>query len=217
MRTTFTAIYSRSAGSLIGSSIAYFVKEMYNKMNVVVVEPDPSYSKASALLSAGGMRQQFSCRENIEMSQFGFEFLRRADSLLTVNGERPPSVDFNHSAYLLMTDKDGADEMLSNHELQAECGVNNYLLTSSMLEKKFPWINCANVELASLGKHGEGWFDPAALLSAFKGKARELGATYVQGKVVGFDHKKVQFYGLPMISTSRGNMMNIVYPGFIYI
>ena len=42
------------AGSVIGSSIAYFLKEHQNKMDVVVIEPDSTYSQASALLSAGG-------------------------------------------------------------------------------------------------------------------------------------------------------------------
>jgi len=66
-------------------------------MSITVIEKDPSYSRASALLSAGGMRQQFSTKENIEMSQFGFEFLRRADTLLAVDGEKPPDVQFNHA------------------------------------------------------------------------------------------------------------------------
>lgn len=183
-----------ASGSVIGSSIAYFTKQIYNKMNVMVVEPDPCYSKASALLSAGGMRQQFSSRENIEMSQFGFEFLRRADRLLSVSGEPAPNVNFNHAAYLILADAAGADSMIANHELQRECGVNSYLLSADMLRRKFPWIKHEGVELASLGKHGEGWFDPAALLAALKGKARELGVTYVQGKVTGFEHKMVRSY-----------------------
>lgn len=160
-------------------------------MSIVVVEPDPSYSKASALLSAGGMRQQFTCKENIEMSQFGYEFLRRANNLLTVNQEPPPNVNFHHAAYLILADQAGAEKMFESHQLQRDCGVSSYLLTNEMLRKKFPWINADGVELASLGKHGEGWFDPAALLSAFKGKAREMGVTYIQGKVTGFDYKPV--------------------------
>lgn len=178
-------------GSVVGSSTAYFLKENQNKLNVVVIEPDQSYRTASAVLSAGGMRQQFSCRENIEMSQFGFEFLRRANHLLAVDGESPPDVQFSHSGYLIMVGKEDADDLQKNHELQKTCGAVNYLLSADMLKKKFPWMNVEGVELACLGKHGEGWLDPSALLSALKGKARSLGATYVSGKVVGFEHKDV--------------------------
>ncbi|GIY43781.1 FAD-dependent oxidoreductase domain-containing protein 1 [Caerostris extrusa] len=37
------------------------------------------------------------------------------------------------------------------------------------------------------GFENEGWFDPWALLSAFKKKACSLGATYVNGEVIGFE------------------------------
>ena len=42
-------------GSVVGSSIAYFVKEQQNKLNVMIVEPDCSYAITSTLLSVGGM------------------------------------------------------------------------------------------------------------------------------------------------------------------
>lgn len=48
------------------------------------------------------MRQQFSCKENIEMSQFGFEFLRRANQLLASHEETPPDVQFNHAGYIIL-------------------------------------------------------------------------------------------------------------------
>lgn len=46
--------FSCFIGSVVGSSIAYFLKESQNKLNVMVVEQDTAYSQASALLSAGG-------------------------------------------------------------------------------------------------------------------------------------------------------------------
>ena len=36
------------------------------------------------------------------MSQFGFDFLRRANELLEVEGEKPPDVQFNHAGYLIL-------------------------------------------------------------------------------------------------------------------
>ena len=138
-----------------------------------------------------GMRQQFSCRENIEMSQFGFEFLRRANSLLAVKEEPPPDVQFNHAGYLILADKDNAEDLQANYELQTACGAITMLLSPEMLKKKYPWINTEGIELASLGLQGEGWFDPAALLSGFKGKSKALGVPYIDGKVVGFEHAKV--------------------------
>ena len=54
------------------------------RTQVVVVERDPAYTRASTVLSVGGLRQQFSLRENIELSLYGAEFLRKCPSLLEV-------------------------------------------------------------------------------------------------------------------------------------
>lgn len=39
-------------------------------------QADPTYARASTGLSAGGIRQQFSIRENVQMSMYGIDFLR---------------------------------------------------------------------------------------------------------------------------------------------
>ncbi|MEE6525161.1 hypothetical protein FKM82_024995, partial [Ascaphus truei] len=66
-------------GGVIGWSIAYWLKQKEHRqgaLKVVVVERDPTYSRASTVLSAGGIRQQFSRPENIRMSLFSAQFLR---------------------------------------------------------------------------------------------------------------------------------------------
>lgn len=137
------------------------------------------------------MRQQFSCRENIEMSQFSFEFLRRIDEMCTIQGVKPPDIHFNHSGYLILTDKDGAEDMVRNHELQMECGAINQLLTPAMLKRKYPWINTEGVELACDGFSGEGWLDPAALLAVCRGYNNYMGVRYIKGRVIGFEYSEV--------------------------
>ena len=59
-------------GGVIGSSIAYFLaEEDAFAGTVAVVEKDPTYAESSTALSVGGIRQQFSTPENVEMSKFG--------------------------------------------------------------------------------------------------------------------------------------------------
>ena len=48
---------------------------------IAVIERDKTYQSCSAMLSAGGIRQQFSVPENIEMSKYGAEFLKNMDAL----------------------------------------------------------------------------------------------------------------------------------------
>jgi len=56
-------------GGVMGSSVAYHLAAMRGTGDgIVVVERDASYQRASAVLSAGGIRQQFSLRENVQMS-----------------------------------------------------------------------------------------------------------------------------------------------------
>ena len=52
---------------------------------------------------------------------------------------------------------------------------------------RFPWMNVADLRLASYGiAAGEGWFDGPGLQQAFRRKARALGVTYVMGEVADF-------------------------------
>ncbi|CAF4307667.1 unnamed protein product, partial [Adineta steineri] len=46
-------------GAIMGSSIAYFLKQRSPDMKVTVLERDWNYTTSSTVLSAGGLRQQF--------------------------------------------------------------------------------------------------------------------------------------------------------------
>lgn len=171
-------------GGVVGSSVSYWLKKRAGKgINVVVLEKDPTYSCASTVLSAGGMRQQFSLPENILLSQYSVDFLREVKTHLG------PDVDvqFVPHGYLVLASENGAEELEKNVQLQRELGVKNELLTPEKLKARYPWMNTENIKLACIGSETEGWFDPWALLRGFKQKAVELGATFVKGEVVGFE------------------------------
>lgn len=53
------------------------------------------FLQASTVLSVGGIRQQFSTPENIQMSMFSAEFLRSIRQHLSVLDSDPPDVQFN--------------------------------------------------------------------------------------------------------------------------
>lgn len=66
-------------GGVIGLSVAYWLKRLEKRrgaIQVLVVERDNTYSQASTGLSVGGIRQQFSLPENIQLSLFSVDFLR---------------------------------------------------------------------------------------------------------------------------------------------
>lgn len=71
-------------GGVMGASVAYHTALSDPSLRVCVVERDTSYAHASAMLSAGGIRQQFSLPVNIQLSLYGVDFLRRLGEELLV-------------------------------------------------------------------------------------------------------------------------------------
>lgn len=178
-------------GGVVGWSIAYWLKQkerVRGEVKVVVVEKDPTYSRASTVLSAGGIRQQFSLPENILLSLHSADFMRNINDHLGVLNEEPVDLQFNHSGYLFLASDEVAHIMEDNYRTQRYAGAKVTLLSPTQLKQKFPWISTDGVALASYGLENEGWFDPWTLLCAFRRKAVSLGVVPCSGEVTGFRH-----------------------------
>lgn len=178
-------------GGVVGWSIAYWLKQKeraQEAVKVIVVEKDPTYSQASTVLSAGGIRQQFSLPENIHLSLASADFMRNINHHLGVVNEDPVDLQFNQSGYLFLANEEVAHIMEENYSTQRGAGAKVSLLSSTQLKEKFPWINTDGVALASYGLENEGWFDPWILLNAFRRKAISMGVIQCCGEVTGFKH-----------------------------
>lgn len=188
-------------GGAVGSAVAYFLcREGVRR--VAVIERDPVYARASSTLSAGSIRQQFSTPVNIALSRFGAEFLRAADEHLSVDGV-PTGLHLHEPGYLYLATPAGLPVLRANHAVQRECGVAVALLDPDALRARFPWLDTAGLAAGSLGLQGEGWFDGHALLQAFRRKARDLGARYVHGEVVGFERDGARIAAVRLADGSR--------------
>ena len=170
-------------GGIIGSAIAYFLK--YNldfQGDVAVIERDTSYGKASTTRSLGGVRQQFSNRENIEIGLFGAEFVKNIKEHLAVDGESL-DVGWVERGYLFLASNEGKKILIENQSLQNRLGAEIDILSPNDLKSKFPWLNTNGIAISSFGKSGEGWLDPSTFLNAFRSKARALGAQFINDEV----------------------------------
>ncbi|XP_064616339.1 FAD-dependent oxidoreductase domain-containing protein 1-like [Liolophura sinensis] len=177
-------------GGIMGNSAAYWLKQRNPKgLTCTVVERDPTYTRSSTMLSVGGIRHQFRCPENVQMSLFTSEFLRNIREHLSVLDMDPPDVQFNPQGYMFLASEEQVDQLKENVTMQNELGAKVHLLTKNRLAQKFPWLNLEGVAAGSYGIEGEGWFDPYLLTRAFKQKNLSLGVRYVTGEVVGFDTK----------------------------
>ncbi|MGI9331896.1 MAG: NAD(P)/FAD-dependent oxidoreductase, partial [Gammaproteobacteria bacterium] len=166
-------------GGVTGSSTAYWLASQPGfDGSVLVVERDPTYEGAPSARATGGIRQQFSTPENVQMGLFGAEFVRSIDERLSVDGEGT-GVIFREQGYLLLATEQALASMREAHAIQRELGADIVFKDTAALEREFPWVKTDGIEGAFFGASNEGWVDPYALLQAFKRKARACGAEYV--------------------------------------
>lgn len=191
-------------GGVIGSAIAYWLaaEPAFAGRRVLVVERDFSYRDGSTGRSAGSIRQQFSTKENIEISLFGARFLKNLGDWLGVEGE-VPDVGFKEKGYLFLASAEGWPILEENHALQAALGADNLLLDQAALKARLPWLNVEDLAGGCLGLSMEGWFDPFALLQAFRRKARALGADYREDLVAGVSVANGRATGVTLASGDR--------------
>ena len=175
-------------GGVVGSSVAYFLKCLAPASRVAVVERDSTYEFASTLRASGGARRQFSCPENIEMSNFSIPFIKDAAHTLSVDGE-PAYVEWRDGGYLFIVGAADLAVLRANCDVQRAHGVRSDLLDVDALRARFPSMR---VDDLAAGVHTpeDGWCDPNGLLQGLRRKARALGAEYIDDRVVGVDHRE---------------------------
>ena len=185
-------------GGIVGSSVAYFVKRLAPAASVVVIEPDPTYEFASTLRASGGARRQFSCPENIAMSNYSIPFIAGADETLAVDG-MPAHVEWRPGGYLFIVGASDLPVLRANWEVQQANGVDVRWLDADALHARFPSMNVAGIAAGVLTPD-DGWCDPNGLLQGLRRKARSLGAEYVADRVVGIDHDDKAVHGVRLAS-----------------
>ncbi|KAL7531020.1 hypothetical protein ACHAXR_007090 [Thalassiosira sp. AJA248-18] len=183
-------------GGPVGLSTAYHLETINNNnssssssngsSSITIVERDPTYARSSATLSAGGIRQQFSLKENVEMSLYGRDFLREAHDILRVDDDEVDLQFQEHGYLFLAASSKGKAQLIQNNKVQQSAGCTDiHLMDPSQLKQQFPWLNTSDVELGSFGERGEGWFDPWALINGLKRKCQSIGVRFVKGSPIG--------------------------------
>jgi FAD-dependent oxidoreductase domain-containing protein 1 len=165
-------------GGIMGSALAFWLTRIDPRLDVTVIERDPTYATASSALSAASIRQQFTTPVNIRVSQASFAFLREVGEQLRVDGERP-DVSLVERGYLYLASAEQEAALRQAHKIQVSMHADVALLDAAALKARFGWLSTDGVACGSLGVSGEGWFDGYALLAAFKRKARMQRATYL--------------------------------------
>jgi glycine/D-amino acid oxidase-like deaminating enzyme len=186
-------------GSIMGSSFAYHMAMAGQAERILVVEPDPGYTRAAAPRSAGGVRLMHGLPENIEMSRYGQQVYRDFARLMDVDGE-PGVFPFHEYGYLhLVAGSDAVAAIEQNWRLQTSLGVANELLNPVEVAARFPDLRTDDID-AALHAPADGFIDPYAAVTGFRRKAQSLGVTYLQDRVTGISTSAERVTGVTLES-----------------
>ncbi len=165
-------------GAIVGSFVAYFLREKGFTGKIRVLERDPSYRQSSTALSAASIRTQFGCAVNIRMSLFGADFFRNIKSHLGPEAD----IGFVENGYLILGSPETSAARLVALEMQRGEGAEIEAYGPAELLARFPWLNVEDLGLSTFGTRNEGWFDAWSLLSLVRRRARDRGAEYIEAE-----------------------------------
>ncbi|MEZ0001565.1 NAD(P)/FAD-dependent oxidoreductase [Sinorhizobium fredii] len=164
-------------GAIVGSSIAYFLRELGFSGSVTVVERDPTYQQSSTALSAAAIRTQFGTPVNIHMSLFGAAFLRTIIDRFGTDAD----IGFVERGYLILGGPETVNARQAGIGMQRREGADVAALSPNEAKARFPWLNVEDLGIATTAWRDEGWFDAWSLLSLMRGAARNSGVKYAKG------------------------------------
>jgi glycine/D-amino acid oxidase-like deaminating enzyme len=171
-----------TGGGIMGSATAYYLTKTDPSLNVVVVERDPTYARASTTLSMSNVRIQFSLKQNIQISQFAFQVLETFEEDMAV-GDHTPKIYFHRDGNLFLVGEQNLEAARRAYDLQRSLGCRVEWWSPAEIKAHYPLYEPAGYVGATFGPD-DGHFDAYAALMAYKAKARSQGAHYLTGEVV---------------------------------
>jgi FAD-dependent oxidoreductase domain-containing protein 1 len=200
-----------TGGAIVGSSIAYYLREEGFTGSIALVERDPQFAHAATTLSCASIRQQFSIPENIRLSQFTLSLFRR------LKDEFGPDADigFREGGYLILAGDNGLPILRANHAAQLAEGADIVLEDAEQLQKRFSWISTEGISAGAYGLTGEGWFDAHAMLGLFRKALKTKNIDLITSEVTGIERQGNHITAVTLATGERleaGTLFNAAGP-----
>ncbi|QEE34749.1 FAD-binding oxidoreductase [Octadecabacter sp. SW4] len=201
-------------GAMVGSSIAFWTsRDPDFKGRIAVIERDPSYEFASTTHTNSCIRQQFGTRINIQISQFGAEFINNFKYYM---GDDAPDIPLQNYGYMYLADtEEFADVLRENQRLQASMGAGTRIMSRDDIAAAYPFYNLDDVICGSHNTLNEGYFDGGTIFDWFRKKARAQGVEYIKGDVTGISRSGGTVTGVTLADgtqISAGKIVNASGP-----
>jgi glycine/D-amino acid oxidase-like deaminating enzyme len=198
-------------GAIVGSSVAWYLREEGFAGSIALVERDPQFEHAATTLSCASIRQQFSIRENIRLSRFTLDLFRKLKETFGADAD----IGFREKGYLILASDEGLPVLTANYDVQCEEGANIALEDAAALTRRFPWLSGEGIAAGALGLSGEGWFDAHAMLSLFRKALRTRAIDMISAHVTGIERSGSRITGVMLDNGERleaGTIVNAAGP-----
>jgi FAD-dependent oxidoreductase domain-containing protein 1 len=172
-------------GAIVGSSVAYYLREAGFTGSIALVERDPQFEHAATTLSCASIRQQFSIPENIRLSQFTLGLFRRLKEEFGAEAD----IGFRENGYLILSTDEGLPVLRANNQAQHAEGADIVVEDAAALGQRFAWLSTEGIAAGAYGRTGEGWFDAHAYLQLFRKALRGRNVDFVSASVTGIERQ----------------------------
>ena len=203
-------------GAMYGSSIAWWLsRDPAFDGSILLVERDLSFEFAATSHTNSCIRQQFSNTTNIQISQFGAEFINNFQSYFD-HDPRVPDIPIQSFGYMYLANTAAdAENLRQSQVVQAQLGAGTRHMTAAEIQAEYPFYNVDDITAGNHNTANEGYFDGGAIFDWCKRVAQEKGAEYVQNEVVTINRQANRIHSVTLASgetLSCGLLVNCTGP-----
>jgi FAD-dependent oxidoreductase domain-containing protein 1 len=188
-------------GGVVGSSIAYHLRQDGFAGRIVIAERDDSYAHASSNLAMGGIRQQFGSTVNIRLAQYSIAFYRDFDRKMSVEGHTPRAW-FRQRGYLFLVDAASAERFERRYTILNARGARTRRLSVDEIRAMLPDLYVDDLVFGLIGPD-DGYANPKEVLRGFRAAARAANVEYVQAEVTAIRREGGRVAGVTFASEDR--------------
>ena len=203
-------------GAMYGSSIAWWLsRDPGFDGSILLVERDLSFEFAATSHTNSCIRQQFSNTTNIQISQFGAEFINNFQSYFD-HDPRVPHIPIQSFGYMYLANTAAdAENLRQSQVVQAQLGAGTRHMTAAEKQAEYPFYNVDDITAGNHNTANEGYFDGGTIFDWCKRVAQEKGAEYVQNEVVAINRQADRIHSVTLASgetLSCGLLVNCTGP-----
>jgi glycine/D-amino acid oxidase-like deaminating enzyme len=171
-------------GAMYGSSVSWWLTQNPDfDGKILVVERDPTYEFTSTSRTNSCIRQQFSTAINVQISQFGAEFIKNFRQFMG-DDPRVPDIVLQSDGYMYLAGSETLAETLRECQaIQSDLGAGTRILSCEEIARDYPFYNLDGIILGSHNATDEGYFDGNSIFDWWKRIAREKGVEYITNQV----------------------------------